>query len=492
MSVSCTSSPTLTSTTQITTQTFTTSTTSSVTTLPPTTSVTSTVAPCPSAPSGAAATCVPSTTFSTITIPGATQTVQVPITLPVDITTTAIATLWGTSCTTINTNPNPPPSDTNPPAPPPSNTPTSSLTTTPTNGSPTVQTVTETSTQPVNTIVANDKDGNGANMAPIIGGAVGGFFGLLAVVALIWFILKRRRRWDDIFDKEDDDIIAAGARRPGRFSLDVDTEPKPYQYGLVGQALAPSAVSPPTSPAMRPSTGKGAPNIHHARSSSLTPLNVPMTVSTPLASATTISSRPSTAGSQQHLFPQTQQGYPPQLPLLSHQQQQQQQSRPTNTLTHSYTHSSGSGSFTSPPVSLSNWSGGPGPGYNAGVMMGMSMGAPSVTSEEHMYANRSGSPTSIQETQVRRLQVANAVNLSPASETFEYGESSSSAAAAAASAVQRDGKGRFVRTSAGAPVVHQDGGRVQRELEVATAGASSVASSGAPGPSGVSPPAYEE
>ncbi|KAJ7585936.1 hypothetical protein C8J56DRAFT_1086096 [Mycena floridula] len=59
---------------------------------------------------------------------------------------------------------------------------------------------------------------------------------------------KRRKRWDDIFEKEDDIQLPSTGRK--RFSLSAD-EPKPYQYGLVGQpSSTPSHTYPPTSPSM--------------------------------------------------------------------------------------------------------------------------------------------------------------------------------------------------------------------------------------------------
>ncbi|KAG5644235.1 hypothetical protein DXG03_008830 [Asterophora parasitica] len=170
---------------------------------------------------------------------GESETVQVPITLPVEITSTFTTTLWGASCTTIDTprtpgpRPSPPVSSTSDPVTPVVTT----QTTTQSDGSVTTETVTSTP-PPATTIASNDQDARKSNaVAPIVGGAVGGFFGLIAIVAVIWFILKRRRRWDDIFEKDDDEIFATGARRAGRasrLSLEPDTEPKPYQYGLVG------------------------------------------------------------------------------------------------------------------------------------------------------------------------------------------------------------------------------------------------------------------
>lgn len=287
---------------------------------------------------------------------------------------------------------------------------------------------------------------------------------------------KRRRRWDDIFDKEDDIIIPpVGGRNNGRFSLDVDVEPKPYQYGLVGQAMAPGAASPPNSPPMLASipTGTDSSVSHHNRHrSSLTPLNLPMTASSPGLSATTISSRPSTGGSTQPLRPASQQGYFPAFPA----QQPQPQIRPDMgraTSSNAHSHTQSIASYTTPSL----YSG-------AAHAIGVNMG---VGSDDHSYFNRSGSPMSVQE-QGRILQVANAPELSPQSATFPFTDSvvaSSSSGpvteAAASAMPQRDGKGRL-RTSTGkAPLVHLDGGRVQEELQE---GSSSR-------PAGAAPPAYE-
>ncbi|KAF9469443.1 hypothetical protein BDZ94DRAFT_1244474 [Collybia nuda] len=471
MSVSCNTFPTLTSTDVITTQSVSTSTSTSVTTNPPTVITSTTVLPC-TAPLGVTSTCIPTTSTTLITQPGEIVTTEVPVTVPVDITSTRLATLFGTSCTTINKPADPTPPPYTPPPPP-----IITSSSTQPNGQVIIVTKTETSIQtsgqPTSVQPPNNSDEQ-TNLAPIIGGVVGGFFGLIAIVALIWFILKRRRRWDDIFEKEDDDIAppVGPARRHGRFSLDVDVEPKPYQYGLVGHATAPGPVSPPNSPPLLASipVGSESQNSHHNRHrSSLTPLNLPTTVSSPGLSATTISSRPSTGGSTHPLRPPSQQGYFSGQPT-------QPQPRPvdfgraaTSTTTHSHTQSTAS--YTSPSI----YSG-------ATHAIGMSMVS---NSEDHPYTNRSGSPMSMQEQRI--LQVTNAPALSPQSETFQYADSlvsSSAASEAATSAVpQRDGKGRL-RTSTGkAPLVHLDGGRIQQELE--------AGSSSGMRPPGAAPPAYE-
>ncbi|KAG6880236.1 hypothetical protein C0992_003002 [Termitomyces sp. T32_za158] len=350
------------------------------------------------------------------------------------------------------------------------------------NVSTTVQIVTSgtSSSQTSSTIAADNQNKGNPDVAPIVGGTVGGFFGLIAIVALIWFILRRRQRWDDIFEKEEDKIIVGGARgahRPARFSLDADPEPKPYQYGLVGRAVAPSAASPPHSPPMRPSRSPGPPDLNRT---SLMPLN-------PVAASTlTLSSMPSTGSSQSPLYPPQQgftpkgyqQGYAP--PLPSKQSMDWGTARSTSPPHMKHAHSASTASFMSPPVSHAHWTGDVGPGYNGGVAATMTMGinTPVMTPDEVVVMNRSGSPTSIQET--RRLQVTNA---NP--DEFEFGESSTSAAAAAAAAAMsvkdkklRDGKGRLVTRSAGPPIVHVDGGRVVANVE--------------PAASGPQPPAYTD
>ncbi|KAJ6622886.1 hypothetical protein B0H10DRAFT_863196 [Mycena sp. CBHHK59/15] len=118
---------------------------------------------------------------------------------------------------------------------------------------------------------SNNDSSSSSNIGAIVGGVVGGFFGLLGIALVIWFVMKRRRRWDDIFDKEDADIAPPRRQRTDRFSLDADVrvEPKPYQYGLVGQSPSPGAgISPPNSP---PSFGVTSLPRQHT----LTPSNSP-------------------------------------------------------------------------------------------------------------------------------------------------------------------------------------------------------------------------
>ncbi|EGN95760.1 hypothetical protein SERLA73DRAFT_186975 [Serpula lacrymans var. lacrymans S7.3] len=137
------------------------------------------------------------------------------------------------------------------------------------------------------------------NVAPIVGGIVGGFFGLIAIVSAVWFILRRRKTWDDIFEKEAMEMPPPRTARKDWNRPDSVAEPKPYQYGLVGHITPPGA-SPPSSP--HPSTSLSHPSysssgIHTRQPSalSLAPLLGPTSSVSPGPSL----SRPSTAGSMQ-------------------------------------------------------------------------------------------------------------------------------------------------------------------------------------------------
>lgn len=129
--------------------------------------------------------------------------------------------------------------------------------------------------------------GSKTNAMPIVASVLGGFFGLIAIVAFIWWFCRRRRySWDDIFEKEDyrdnHDVAAPIPIRRQRdhSKLDLSAEPKPYQYGLVGHVVAPAeSGSPPGSPRTLP----------HSRNTSLSA--VPLLEGSSLGRA----SRPTTA-----------------------------------------------------------------------------------------------------------------------------------------------------------------------------------------------------
>jgi hypothetical protein len=233
----------------------------------------------------------------------------VPVVSTIDVVTTHTTVLFGTSCTTIsggnngngnnngggnnnntdngngngNGNTGQDTGSASVTTPPPSVITSESSTTLP-NGDVSVVTRTSISTVPPSTHYVGPTPGtqsdntpssnNTANLGAIIGGSVGGFFGLIAIAVGIWFINKRRRRWDDIFEKDlnNDPFLGGGGstnlthgssahsgKSRGRFSLgpDLDSGPKPYQYGLVGQGANPQGDAPPsnTNPMMsRPST----------------------------------------------------------------------------------------------------------------------------------------------------------------------------------------------------------------------------------------------
>ncbi|KAJ7286425.1 hypothetical protein C8J57DRAFT_663672 [Mycena rebaudengoi] len=368
--------------------------------------------------------CVPTPTTITSTIPGVVETIQVPVILTETKTTTETITLFGPPQCPVSI---PPPTHSVPVSiftPPPFIS-TSQGITTLSDGS--VSTIIQTTTvtpsgstiplpDPTRDTQANT-DGSPSStvkIAPIVGGVLGGFFILLGLGLIIWFIMKRRRRWDDIFDDGPDITMAAGKKR---FSLDTDVqvEPKPYQYGLIGHSVSPTSggiTSPPRSP---PPQDRSPQSSLHARQNTLTPLQLPSSASSPGPSATTISSRPSTAGSMRPLRD-------PATPPLSG---------------HSHNHTTSSGSSTSVHVSPAvptHW--------------GHHSPSPSAGQE---YFDRAGSPTSMQD--FGRLQVANSrdsVAISPPTPSPLSGPA------------MLDGKGRNVRLGSGGPgvLVHTDGGPV--------------------------------
>ncbi|KAJ7029346.1 hypothetical protein C8F04DRAFT_1265007 [Mycena alexandri] len=432
-STSCTSSATATTTSLLTTDVVTTTFTDSVSTAPASTT-TITTAAC--ALNITAIPCVSTATTITSTIAGSVTTIQVPVTSTVATTETNTITLFATSCTTIFTSasaassPDPPSSGSGSAAfvgsesgsaislfTPPASTFTTSSATTLSNGQVSEIMQTITSSPPVSTLFVGPtahvaQDNNGKSSSPrlgaILGGIVGGFFGLLFVALGIWYLMKRRRRWDDIFEK---DIDAAQTPRANkRFSVDAEIEPKPYQYGLVGQTKSPTVgISPSGSP---------PPSSHH----NLTPLLLPTTASTPGPSATTMSSRPSTAGSMRPL-------------------------RDAPGQTHHHTTSSGSSTsvqHVSPAMPMNQW------GHHG----------PSPSTDQAYFDHaRSGSLPSVQEYEMphRRLQLANVgddelMGASPPTPSLLRNPDPGPA--------MLDGKGRNVRLGSGGPgvLVHTDAG----------------------------------
>ncbi|KAJ7143072.1 hypothetical protein C8R43DRAFT_1130871 [Mycena crocata] len=423
MATTCISSATATTTSFITTESLLTTFTESVSTETPTVT-TITTEEC-ALGSLSAVGCLSTATTITSTIPGITTTIQVPVTTSVSVTSSETLTLFGSSCTVISSAP---PgggvSGGNVSQPVSTITPdpltfTSTSQTTLSNGQVSVIVQTLTSTQQPSVVyVATDVPGPGqeaqnntdssssSHIGPIVGGVVGGFFLLLGVALAIWFVLKRRRRWDDIFDKEDPSPRSPRATK--RFSLDTEIEPKPYQYGLVGQTRSPSVgISPPSSPSALSAS-------QHSRQHTLPPLHLPSSASIPGPSATTVSSRPSTAGSMRPL-------------------------RDPPVSGHSHNHTTSTGSSTSvhvAPAIPSHW--------------GHHSPSPSAGQE---YFERSGSPTSVRDHEPpRRLQLANAAE-------GDVGQSPPTPSPLLGPAML-DGKGRNVRLGSGGPgvLVHTDAG----------------------------------
>ncbi|KAJ7264934.1 hypothetical protein B0H12DRAFT_1101469 [Mycena haematopus] len=261
---------------------------------------------------------------------------------------------------------------------------------------------------PSGLVAQTNNDRSSSQIGPIVGGVLGGFFGLLGIVLILWLIMKRRRRWDDIFDKEDPPH-SPGRRPTKRWSLDADMEPKPYQYGLVGQTSSPSLPSLGISSALDspPSTAGFSQSSQVPRTNhNLTPLLLPSSTSTPGPSATTFSSRPSTAGSM----------LPLRDPLVV----------PVSGSTHKQTGSSGSSTSVEQHISPA-------------MPMHWGHHSPSPSADqshlEHSYLERSGSPTSMREWEPqRRLQLANVGD--------DETESTSSPMTPSASTLILNGKGR--------------------------------------------------
>ncbi|KAG2150739.1 uncharacterized protein EDB93DRAFT_1141923 [Suillus bovinus] len=307
--MSCTPSATATEYTTITT--FTTSTSFSQSVVSNQAAVTTVVQPTCIATgtlSGSNSTgCVSSTTLTQVnTIGGGIVTTQVPVIVTVPVTQTQPTNTLFASCsdgstpsqttshaTTSQTSSSSTPSPVTTsvlvettPAP---TIITQSSSTTLTNGDVVATLITTTSTLPassvyVPSVIANptvtsteNASGSGTDVAPIVGGVLGGFVGLIAIVGALWYLCRRRRSWDDIFDREaleDEEFDSPVAvRRDRDRTLDLGAEPKPYEYGLVGHVTPPpGSGSPPSiSQSHHPSFSTSV-GSNHSRNTSVTPL----------------------------------------------------------------------------------------------------------------------------------------------------------------------------------------------------------------------------
>ncbi|KAF8623332.1 hypothetical protein AX15_006409 [Amanita polypyramis BW_CC] len=194
---------------------------------------------------------------------GSTTTIESTKTTIVPVTSQVVNTFYSTSCTGTTPNPTTTTSSVYSPI---ASTVTSLSSSTGSDGSVVVTQVTQTltltpsltETTPGPTADQHNNNNRiaSSNLAPIIGGSVGGFVGLVGIVFLVWFLLKRRTNWDDIFEKEDA-ILGTAFPKPKR-DPPPDPKPKPYEYGLVGQTTAAPHMSPPSSSAGLSLSSEGA------------------------------------------------------------------------------------------------------------------------------------------------------------------------------------------------------------------------------------------
>ncbi|KDR73703.1 hypothetical protein GALMADRAFT_142159 [Galerina marginata CBS 339.88] len=83
---------------------------------------------------------------------------------------------------------------------------------------------------PNNGVHQNDKKAN--NTGPIVGGVVGGLVALVVLGLLTWKLIKKQSRFDDVFNQDH-----KHHNKPKK-----DSDPKPYDYGLIGQSTNPTGL----------------------------------------------------------------------------------------------------------------------------------------------------------------------------------------------------------------------------------------------------------
>ncbi|KLO14922.1 hypothetical protein SCHPADRAFT_888942 [Schizopora paradoxa] len=524
MSEVCVSSATSTQFGTITSNSVSTSFSSSVTTLAGSvTTIASTSCLSSSTPTGTGGgspTCVSSTVINSVsTIAGAVSTVQVPVvtTIPV-VVTQATATLFGSSCSTVDSgstpNSSPTPDSTSPTNSPtsPTNSPTSPTSTPSSTSSPSttafttevtvIQGTTVTSIVPLSS-VQPDSGSSGShsssNLGPILGGIFGGVFGLVLIVGVIWWILRRRSRWDDIFDEKEgyEDTVGADGIRHTRsrgnmldteFAADANTEPKPYEYGLVGagRPMSPPSenlgVRPISQQAMHGRTLSDAPLIMgNVASASTGHLLTP--------SSTSHASRPSTSSSY----------------FLPGQGPSDVGHSPRHT--GSFANAPGSGAAPNvPPLPSPPATGVVPTSFSAQQPNPSQGGLGSPTRNSTVYEDSLlGSPPQ----QHRTLFVANQLEgeraasppVSPKTDAFAKGKKRDSAGVASrtsAEVVSGSSSPRPMspqRQSTSAVIVHKDAGRASTDVPSGSSSGNQAGNNSAPGGSGsgdAPPPAYAE
>ncbi|OSC96643.1 hypothetical protein PYCCODRAFT_1378788 [Trametes coccinea BRFM310] len=225
------------------------------------------------------------------TTDGEVDTIQVPVVLTIPITASQpTATLFAPCPSNDTDTDGAGPSQ--PPAPPPSSSPTSQVTypsgpvfvsistppptvivslvsSTLADGSVFVSYMTYTSTLPPTAVLVPTSLGGAGNasqphhsvsnddVGPIVGGVLGGFFGMIGLVALIWCIWRKRqslraRYAGPQFSEYEPTLYAPRSPRRGKGSSPPPgLEPKPYEYGLVGR--------PPSTPSYTSTPGTSPP-----------------------------------------------------------------------------------------------------------------------------------------------------------------------------------------------------------------------------------------
>ncbi|KAI0053952.1 hypothetical protein FA95DRAFT_1600465 [Auriscalpium vulgare] len=264
--------------------------------------------------------CAASTTTTEVTsIPGAVTVVQVPVT-QVNVIAQAIptATLFASCTSASSLPPSTVASSTSPSSPTPS--PPDSLsasgfiptTTTPPPTVVTQQTATTLDNGLVSSVgvtftsqpsaslvyltssppashpsVVSQQTGPSGNLAPILGGVVGGFVFLIALVLLIWIIYRRSLRRRHFEDEDSPSYSYPVTRdRDRRRELELANEPKPYEYGLVGHSSSyASVLTPPSTPPASASLN------HYSRESTMLHMRADST--TPLMSTPSLGPGPS-------------------------------------------------------------------------------------------------------------------------------------------------------------------------------------------------------
>ncbi|CDO78121.1 hypothetical protein BN946_scf184596.g3 [Trametes cinnabarina] len=94
------------------------------------------------------------------------------------------------------------------------------------------------------------------DVGPVVGGVLGGFFGMIGLVALVWSIWRKRqslraRHASSQFPEYESTLYSSRSRRTKASSPPPGLEPKPYEYGLVGR--------PPSTPPYSPTPGTSPP-----------------------------------------------------------------------------------------------------------------------------------------------------------------------------------------------------------------------------------------